>query len=106
MFALLGPGRTDEGEQRLDRARHRAEPETWTWITVLYVRGGLQRSPGHGMAGGGRDPFGGEARGALEQAVGHPERGEAGGENPRRRSPAYLAKARTAAGAPGRVRAR
>ncbi|MDJ0463882.1 BTAD domain-containing putative transcriptional regulator [Streptomyces sp. H27-C3] len=44
--ALIGLGRTDEAEQWLDSTHHYAEPETWPWITVLYVRGLLRSARG------------------------------------------------------------
>ncbi|MCY0939793.1 BTAD domain-containing putative transcriptional regulator [Streptomyces antarcticus] len=45
--ALIGLGRTDEAERWLDSAHHHAEPETWPWVTVLYVRGLLRSAQGN-----------------------------------------------------------
>ncbi|MEI5101733.1 BTAD domain-containing putative transcriptional regulator [Streptomyces sp. PmtG] len=45
-YALIGLGRTEEAERWLDSTHHHAEPETWPWITVLYVRGLLRSAQG------------------------------------------------------------
>ncbi|MCY0939088.1 BTAD domain-containing putative transcriptional regulator [Streptomyces sp. H34-S4] len=45
--ALIGLGRTDEAEQWLDSTHHHAEPDTWPWIVVLYVRGLLRSAQGN-----------------------------------------------------------
>ncbi|MER5890542.1 BTAD domain-containing putative transcriptional regulator [Streptomyces sp. NPDC001941] len=44
--ALVGLGRLDEAQRWLDSVTHYADPESWPWTVVLYVRGMLCSAQG------------------------------------------------------------
>ncbi|MGW4845504.1 BTAD domain-containing putative transcriptional regulator [Nocardia brasiliensis] len=44
--ALLGLGRLDEAQRRLDSVAEQANPETWEWTVVLHVKGMLCAAQG------------------------------------------------------------